>query len=204
MIASEVRTVKKGEILLIGDSMRMGYAPAVRAALPDRRVVWPEENCRSTQHVLCQLAVGGWRRLTDPENTALVLFNCGHWDLSRWEGDALPLTSPDEYVRNIGLICARLTRLYPRARLVFATTTRLSPVPREERNPRTDAEIVSANARASETARAYGAEVLDLYAFSAALTENDYIDNCHLTPEAFARMGRHVAAFLQKLLEEPS
>ena len=43
-----------------------------------------------------------WARLfDDPTKVDVIQFNCGHWDVAHWCGHELPLTSEDEYAKNI-------------------------------------------------------------------------------------------------------
>ena len=190
----------KKEILLLGDSIRMGYCETVREALKDTyTVAFPSENCRSTQHTLIEL----WRslELVKAENTALVLFNCGHWDIARWSDDPVPLTSEGEYGRNIGLIIERLRRYFPGAKLVFATTSRMNPGAHVCANYRDDAIIGRYNDIASAVCREKGISVMEMNRYCEKYTPADYADYCHLTPEAFHDLGLYVAGELRKLLE---
>ena len=112
------------EMLLIGDSIRQLYCSAVAEALRGKaEVKWPKENCQSSQNILISLS--RWRGLV--ASPKVVHFNCGHWDVARWDGDAEPLTSVEEYARNVRNIIRRIRRYWPEAKIVFATTTTMNP-----------------------------------------------------------------------------
>ena len=105
------------QVLLLGDSIRMGYCEYVKEALKEKaEVVYPAENCRSSQNIIMNL--GAWATLCDKENVALVYFNCGHWDAEPFHGDVEPLTSLAEYEKNLGKIVRALRTLFPNAKLV--------------------------------------------------------------------------------------
>ena len=93
------------EVLLIGDSIRQLDCPYVAEALRGKaEVKWPvKENCQSSQNILISLA--RWRGLV--ASPKVVQFNCGHWDAAHWDDDAGPLTTVEEYARNVRLIIRR-------------------------------------------------------------------------------------------------
>ena len=152
---------RKPGILLIGDSIRMGYCQTVRECFKDEAdVFYPEENCRNTQYVITCLK--SWAMQIPAERIRVVQFNCGHWDIAHWNGDDEPLTPPQEYVRNIHLLIRQLRRFFPQARLVFATTSAMNPNGQLGVNPRSNAEIEHYNALAAAAALEDGVEVNDL------------------------------------------
>lgn len=178
------------EMLLIGDSIRLGYCGAVEEALCGMaEVKWPVENCQSSQNILISLA--RWRGLVAAPK--VVHFNCGHWDAAHWDGDAEPLTSVDEYARNVRKIIHRIRRYWPEAKIVFATTTAMNPSGAQGRNPRTTESIRIYNAAAVKVAQEEGVSVNDLFAITEKWPASDYADYCHFTKEAAKRLGGLVA-----------
>ena len=68
------------KILLIGDSIRMGYDKYVKEALKDSaEVYYPEENCRFAEYVL-RYAHEWKKKLGCPDDPDLVHWNAGLWD----------------------------------------------------------------------------------------------------------------------------
>ena len=110
------------KIVLLGDSIRMGYDKYVKEALSGvAEVFYPEENCRYAENVLRFAhdwkAKGGWS-----DDTDLVHWNAGLWDVLELFEDE-PLTSPEYYGQAIGRIHKRLRMLFPKAKIVFAPST---------------------------------------------------------------------------------
>lgn len=184
------------EVLLIGDSIRQLYCPYVAEALRGKaEVKWPvKENCQSSQNILISLA--RWRGLV--ASPKVVHFNCGHWDAAHWDGDDEPLTSVEEYTRNIRKIIHRLRRYWPDAKIVFATTTAMNPSGKQGRNKRTTESIRAYNAAAVKVAREEGVAVNDLFAVVEKWPASDYKDYCHYNKAASKRLGSIVAERLVK------
>ena len=190
---------QKKVVFLIGDSIRMGYCETVKKELADvAEVIYPEENCRYSQYILTSLRA--WSGLCDPERVALVQFNCGHWDAAHWDGEDVPLNSPELYSENIRRIIARLRALYPNAKVVFATTTPMNPNGENSVNARTTQQIEVYNAEGAKVAAAMGVPVNDLFAYTRDWPEECYADYCHMTPEGFETLGRYVAQRLRAQL----
>ena len=199
-ITAEFDPAKPG-ILLIGDSIRMGYCKTVQAQLQDvANVFFPQENCRNTQYVITRLRA--WSREVPAEHIGLIQFNCGHWDTGHFNGYETCLTSPEEYRRNIRMIIWQLRQLFPNAKLVFATTTAMNPSGFVGVNPRTNAEIQQYNAIAVETATALGAAINDLWSITITYPQEKFKDYCHLTEPAFEELGTAVADYLRRAIRE--
>jgi len=113
--------MQKPQILLVGDSIRMGYCETVKADLAtDIDVLYPDENCQSSYYILQNLK--GWVDITRPENVIAVHFNCGHWDAAHFGGDPDSLSSPDVYAQNILRIARRLRQYFPKAAITAPVT----------------------------------------------------------------------------------
>ena len=189
----------KKNILLIGDSIRMGYCETVKAELSDiANVFYPEENCRCTQYVIISLL--NWSGLCDREKVDLVLFNCGHWDVAHWNGEDISLTAIDVYADNIRRIAGQIRNLFPRAKVVFATTTPMNPNGETGVNPRSTAEIRAYNAAAVRALEGTGTEIDDHFAAVENWDESQYADYCHFTEEAFRNLGKIVAQLIRERL----
>ena len=183
------------KILLIGDSIRLGYCAEVRELLSGRfEVCYPAENCRSSQNILCSLA--GWSHLCDPAETVLVLFNCGHWDAAHFNQDPEPLTSLGEYEKNLRSIVRQLRKLFPAARLTFLTTTPMNPNNVAGSNPRTNEDIRRYNETAKRVMDNEGIGVLDLFELAAGWPSPLFKDYCHLVPEGYHRLAERIAGYV--------
>ncbi len=184
-------------VLLIGDSIRMGYCATVERELADvAKVVYPTENCRHSQYVLTGLE--GWQKLCP--DAAFVHVNFGQWDVARFADSGERLTSPAEYGRNAQIIFHVLRKMFPNAKFAFATTTPMRPGEYVGPHPRSDADVDEYNAIAVPIARECGFEIDDLNAFAQGWPADAYADSCHYTPASFERIGKAVAAFIRERL----
>lgn len=176
------------EIYLIGDSIRIGYCKDVQRELDGKaEVKWPEGNCANSQNILINL--GWWRKFASLPT--VIQFNSGHWDASHWDGDAEAITSLEEYGKNMRLIIRRLRRYYPKAILVYATTTPMNPG--GHRASRTTEQIREYNAVGVAIAKSEGVAVNDLFSWVEKWPASDWEDYCHFKPEANARLGKMIA-----------
>jgi hypothetical protein len=112
----------KKKILLIGDSIRMGYDKYVKEALSDTAdVYYPNENCRFAEYVLRYAHT--WKSELDcPDDIDLVHWNAGLWDALELFGEE-PLSTLEFYEYTIKRIDKRLRFLFPNAKIIFATST---------------------------------------------------------------------------------
>jgi lysophospholipase L1-like esterase len=105
-------------VVLIGDSIRMGYMHEVRGRLGSRaEVVWPEANCGNT--MLIRENLRAWVIDRDPD---VVHFNAGIHDLGWMPDERTPRFTISAYRRHLRIIVQRM-REGTSARLIFATTT---------------------------------------------------------------------------------
>lgn len=187
----------KKNVFLIGDSIRMGYCAATREALSDMaEVFYTKENCRNTQFVITSLT--GWANMfSDRTCVDLVQFNCGHWDVAHWRGGEFSLTSEAEYERNLQIIIDMLSEVFPRAKLVFATTTTMNPSGQIGINPRTNQEISRYNEIAKAVASKNNVPINDLFAVTKDWDSSYYKDYCHFADEANKILGQVVATTIK-------
>ncbi|HEV2691960.1 MAG TPA: SGNH/GDSL hydrolase family protein [Verrucomicrobiae bacterium] len=116
-------------VLLIGDSISMGYTPDVRAKLADRaNVHHPAENCGATERGLEKL--DAW---LGTNHWDVIHFNFGLHDLKYLDAqgkytdpeNGRQVAAPDVYGQNLRMITLRLQKTG--AKLIFATTTPVPP-----------------------------------------------------------------------------
>lgn len=170
------------KIVLIGDSIRKGYDAYVKMAFDGvAEVFYPTENCRFTSYILRRAL--DWKNEMDcGDDVDLVHFNAGLWDdLVLLDGKHL--TTLEVYKENIQRICDTFRILFPRAKLIFATSTPvretlfLGPIKRYNK----DTEAF--NAAAAEIMKKNGYEVNDLYAAVDGCDAAFYSDMTHLYTE---------------------
>lgn len=192
---------KRKKIFLIGDSICRGYQPFVKENFKETHdVVYPEENCRNSQYILTSLK--GWvNAFGNTDDVELVSFNCGHWDIAHWNGEEESLTNVAEYAHNIKRIIRQLKKFFPKAKILFFTTTPMNPSYKMySQNPRTNDEIKQYNEASVNMAKNEGVFVEDLYAFMEEWDESNFIDYVHLTIEANQTLGNYVSDIIYKLL----
>lgn len=149
-------------ILLIGDSIRIGYDGYVKESLQKvANVYYPDCNCMYAEHVLRNMHE--WKMQLGIGELDAVHFNAGLWDTLRIYGDE-PITKLDVYADYIERIVKRIKFLFPEAKIIFATSTPCI----EERfifgfEHRNNADVEEYNKRASEIVLKYGGIVNDLY-----------------------------------------
>lgn len=189
-------------VVLLGDSIRMGYDRYVREALYGRaEVLFPGENCAFAQNVLRRVNMwkdaGRWG-----DDVALVHWNAGLWDCLRLDGDG-PLTPLPVYRDFLVRIHGRLRRHFPDAKLVFATST---PVIEEGYvNPglyaRFNREIQDFNDAARDALEPLGESIDDLYAVMADAPAGEHSDMTHwYTPAGTRRIGEAVLRCVRDIL----
>lgn len=165
-------------IMLLGDSIRVGYDKSVKKTLDGiANVYFPEENCRFAAYLLRNLHEYG--ALSDGCGKIDVLhWNAGLWDCLRLFGED-PHTPIEFYKYYIDRICVRIKKLFPNAKVIFATSTSVQSEKMSVDFKRYNEEIEAYNAAAVEIVRKYGFEVNDLYALSCTLPDDAHSDPVH-------------------------
>ena len=193
---------ERAKVLVIGDSISMGYCPAVAEALSDRaEVVHNPGNGGDTDNVLANL--DAWLGEAEPD---VVSLNAGLHDLKfdrRRHVHQVPL---DRYRANLEEIIDRLSA--GTAGVLWVTTTPvIEPWHQAARDfDRHNRDVDACNAVALEIARAAGLPVCDLHAAVLKAGPEKMLspDGVHYGDEAYATLGRRVAASLGELLDRLS
>lgn len=166
------------KIVLIGDSIRMGYDKYVKEALSEvAEVYYPEENCRFAENVLRY--AHEWKDKTGaPDDVDLVHWNAGLWDVLELFGDE-PLSTKEYYANVIPRIDRRLRMLYPKAKLVFATSTSVNEGMANPAFYRHNSNIEAYNEIAVRALESTDTVINDLYTLSASLPATAHSDFVH-------------------------
>ena len=180
-------------VLLLGDSISIGYTLAVRADLAGRANVHrPAANCGETAYGLAHLdswlGSGHWD---------VIHFNFGLHDLKYLDAKGNYVTpdkgrqvaSPEQYGKNLRELVARLC--HTGARLVFATTT---PIPEG-----TDGRVLGDERRYNEVARRVmeenGIAIDDLGSYASRRQAQIQLPcNVHFTPQGYRELAELVSA----------
>lgn len=186
-------------VYLIGDSIRFGatdasspgYGAYVQSLLADQALVQgPRDNCRFAQYTLRYLHQ--WAAEVDAAAVDVVHWNNGLWDVLRVCGDE-PLTPLDMYVALLRRVHARIRLLFPRARVIFATSTAVLEHLAKPNLMRYNAEIEAYNHAACALMQELGVEVNDLYALTRPWGEDMHADWVHYNEAGCWLLAEQVA-----------
>lgn len=182
-------------LLLIGDSIRMGYDKSVRKTLEDKsNVIFPGDNCRFASYVLRY--IHEYFDGVDGKDIDVVHWNAGLWDCLRLFGED-PHTPIEFYEYYIDRICQRIVKLCPNAKVIFATSTSVLSEKMDADFKRYNEEIEAYNKAAVAIVQEYGFEVNDLYVLSATLPEEAHSDPVHYyTPAGTEAFTNQVLSYV--------
>jgi len=183
-------------VILIGDSIRMGYQDGVRAHLAEIAEVWaPAENGGDSRNVLAHLEE--WILSRDAD---LVHVNCGLHDLKREFGAPEPAVPLPEYRRNVEQIL-RAVLDQTRSKAVWAATTPVNEAWHRENKPfdRVEEDFNAYRRAAAEVCRDLGVPIDDLFEAITAAGRDELLlpDGVHFTEDGYALLARRVAECLR-------
>ena len=188
------------KIVLLGDSIRMGYDKYVKEALSgSAEVLYPKENCKFALNILRCIVEwkrdGGWG-----DDVDLVHWNAGLWDCVEVSGD-VPLTPLAWYGETVARVDKRLREFFPKAKIVFATST---SVAEERYSPdfrRHNAIIEEYNAAALRALASTDTVINDLYSLTKTFPDTYRSDATHFyTSEGTEIIGGRVLSLITELL----
>ena len=189
------------EVLLIGDSISLGYCPHVTAELEGRCVVRRREGiCGDSGRLLADLDL----HLAEAPAAALVHFNCGLHDIKRDRTTGTFQIPLKDYQANLRHIVARLkgtgkpliwARITP---VIFERHHKVKPEDRREED------VQAYNAAADAIMAEAGIPLDDLYALIMAAGPAEYLreDGVHFTDAGSKLLGRQVAGVIRKAIRE--
>jgi acetyl esterase/lipase len=190
----------KARVLILGDSISMGYMPFVKEMLAeDTDVIRPRLNCLGTKNGVAKL--DEWLALEGGKWT-VIHFNFGLHDLKHETADGKPSeaetdprqSEPEAYEKNLRDITTRLKATG--AKLVFATTT---PVPPGCTKPLRKPEYAKQyNDIALRIMKEHGVAINDLHAFCLPRLENlQRPANVHFTPAGSKALASEVVRHIR-------
>lgn len=195
--------VKLPKVVLLGDSIRMGYAPIVTAKLDGKAiVVHPKANGGDSTNTVAKVLA--WAVSERPD---VVHFNCGIHDTKKDKKTGQFQVSPKQYEANLRKIVETL-RKETKATVIFATTTpilddRAAEKRKDASYELLDGSTIEYNRIAMRVMKELNVPVNDLRAACGdAGTRGKLIaaDGVHFSPEGRARLGAAVAEFVGKHL----
>ncbi|MCF7957827.1 MAG: family 78 glycoside hydrolase catalytic domain [Phycisphaerae bacterium] len=196
--------VQLPKVLIIGDSISLGYTPSVIEMLKgEAEVVHHKGNksigpnggptMRGVKYIDDWLGETQWD---------VIHFNWGLWDMYGWHYEKVD-RSPPEYEKRLDILVRRLKQTG--AKLIWATTTPACPGPENlckiKISKETEREYLDAALRVMKK---HGVKVNDLYGFmdpqrqKYALGDNDV----HFTREGSGKLAEQVAKHIRDVLTD--
>lgn len=174
---------RKPTVLIIGDSISLGYTDLVRKTLTNKaNVIRIPTNGGKTANGVAHL--NDW---LNRKPYSIIYFNFGIHDRK---------TAPEVYQSNLEQIVKGLKATG--AKLIFATSTPLPLKPQEQMD---DNDIKQKNDIARQIMQENGVLVDDLYSvINANLGQYQEPNDCHLTNNGYKALGEHVAKTIEQNL----
>ena len=190
---------KVKNVLIIGDSISIGYTPFIQKALaPDINVEHNPGNGGSTVR-----GVENIEKWIGDKEWDVILFNFGLHDLvhkdslNNYDVNGKVSVTLEEYRKNLNLITAKLKETT--ATLIFVNTT---VVPENSAGRKTE-DPAKYNAVASEVMKENGIEVVDLYAASLLIhPQNSKPGNVHYTETGYQLLAEPLIIKIHTILEK--
>ena len=189
-------------VVLIGDSIRMGYQAVVKEALVGKAQIWaPEDNCRYAAYALEHL--DEWISSRRPD---VIHLNVGLHDMYLMKETGAPRTSLEDYGKNLRKIFERITK-ETSAILILALTTPVHEQWQEVsegygRVVRRDSDVVRYNRLAGQPAKEFSLPVNDLYRVVGEVGKEELMtkDGVHFNAKGNDRLGNAVATHIRDAL----
>jgi acyl-CoA thioesterase-1 len=197
-------------VLILGDSISIGYTLQVRKLLEGKANVFRAMTDDGRRRMNCQGTTAGLEQIDQwlaGRPWAVIHFNWGLHDLKHIKESGGPEKSNDpkdplqatveQYSRNMEKLVGKLKATG--ARLVFATTTPVAP---GTLNPLRDRELPPRyNAAAAAIMQANGIRVNDLYAFCLPQLDKWQLpQNVHFRPEGYDALAQRIATVIAEEL----
>lgn len=209
-LASAADAPAKKRVLILGDSISIGYTPVVQKMLADEMTVLrpmrneKPENCSGTTSGVAN--IDRWLRI-DGGKWDVIHFNWGLHDLKHVKPDGQaselatdpPQATVEVYEKQLREIVAKLKATG--AKLIFATTT---PVPDGAMKVyRTNADAVRYNEAALRVMKDNNIAVDDLYGFAIKRLSQIQIQpaNVHFTPKGSEALAGEVVKAVRAALQ---
>lgn len=194
------------KVLIIGDSISIGYTPFVKQLLKDKATVI--HNKGNAQHTKTGLKkIDSW--LKQEKKWDLIHFNWGLWDLcyrnpksktqgSRDKSKGTITTSLKDYENNLNKLVLRLKKTG--AKLIWCST---SVVPEGEKG-RFVKDAVKYNAVAAKVMKKHGITINDLHRLSSSFPEKIFVGkgNVHYKAEGSQKLAKQVVKVIKTALKK--
>jgi lysophospholipase L1-like esterase len=186
-------------VILIGDSIRLGYQSHVEKALSGQVEFWfPEQNGGTSENVLAHLEE--WIIARQP---SILHLNCGLHDLRVEFGAADSAVPLARYRANLDEMFRRLRESY-KGKVIWALTTPVNEAWHHANKSfdRFESAVLAYNQAANEVCTCWDIQVSDLYQAVIDAGRDRLLrpDGVHFTDEGYAALGQIVAESIKKAL----
>lgn len=195
----------KPKLLIIGDSISIGYTPFVKSYFSDRALVL--HNTGNAQHTGTGLSkIEEWLGKDDWD---IIQFNWGLWDLcyrhpeskeygNRDKINGKPDFSLDQYASNLDSLVT-IMKKHTNAKLIFVTTTY---VPKDEPG-RYESDVQKYNDVAKKVMNKHSVMVNDIYEQSISIHKEfgKGSKDVHYEKEGYEKLGELIANFLETQMQ---
>ena len=190
---------KLKQVLIVGDSISIGYTPFVKDSLgSDVYVEHNRGNGGST--IRGKDSISSWLGNREWD---VIVFNFGLHDmvrkdsLNKYDVNGKITLTPQQYKANLNLIVSKLKETT--ATLIFVTTT---VVPEKASGRKTEDPAIY-NKVALEVMKENGIAVVDLYSYSLKIhSENaQSVGNVHYTPNGYRLLSIPIVTAIKKFLK---
>ena len=189
----EIKTKRElKKVLLLGDSIRLGYQEYVKEILEDRaEVVGPGDNCRFANYT--KYFILDWiSSLGTPD---IVHWNNGLWDVSHAIPNTGTFTPLTHYIESIESILNVLQET--RAKIIWAQTTPVLP----HNSKRFNNDIDRFNNAAYSFMKGNKIEINDLNSLIRSKIDKYMVDDgVHLNEEGYKACAAQIAESISKFL----
>ena len=191
------------KILLLGDSIRLGYEGYVKESLNGIAEVYSsKDTSQFAQYLFRWLHV--WKEKERyPEDMDLVHWNVGAWDVLRIFDEGT-FTSAEYYGEMLKRLSKRISFLFPKAKQIFATCTSVVEDGYEPPYQRYNSDIEKFNGIAKETLIPLGVIIDDLYSVTKVAPASCRSDMTHFyTCDGIKLIGTKVTEAICKQIDIP-
>jgi isoamyl acetate esterase len=193
--------MKLKKVILLGDSIRMGYQNEVIKKLKGKATVWsPKENCQDSAFVIRNL--DKW--LTNKDSD-IIYINCGLHDIFL-DSNMTCRRSPEKYAENLDIIFTNIRKLCKNAVIIFALTTPVDEAKQKTsktygRLVRRNSDVDKYNAVAIKIAGKHNIKTDNLNVIlKKAVPKNMLVsDGIHLNGKGIQIVSRHIADKIIKI-----
>jgi len=203
LLFSSTSNYKKKKILIIGDSISIGYTPFVKKNLGN---VYVKHNIGNAQDT--KFGAENVNKWLGNEKWDIIQINWGLWDFcyrnedSKVQGNRDKIsgkitTSIEDYEINLDKIIG-IIRKKSNAKIIFVTTTF---VPEDELG-RFQKDVQSYNEVAKQVMRKYNVDVNDIYDESVNIHKKygKGLDDVHYTKKGYEKLGKLISNFIKKYI----